>query len=137
MPLSVDACFSEPSGLIIRESGFSRTVADRPIFPTANIAKVECHAKRACSVLHGRDASCVRRQANVAKVGRRANGLARFAMPSRILCSPAGQCSESRAQSQAQCKLMAEQRVREAAHVVNIEKRFVSLHGHGQEIFFI
>ena len=60
-----------------------------------------------------------------------------FAWPSRILCSPAGQCSESRAQSQAQCKLMAEQRVREAAHVVNIEKRFVSLHGHGQEIFFI
>ena len=60
-----------------------------------------------------------------------------FAWPSRILYSPAGQCSESRAQSQAQCKLMAEQRVREAAHVVNIEKRFVSLHGHGQEIFFI
>ena len=77
MPLSVDACFSEPSGLIIRESGFSRTVADRPIFPTANIAKGE----------------------------RNGNKLVWLALPSRILCSPAGQCSESRAQSKRACTI--------------------------------
>ena len=40
----------------------------------AKIAKVESHAKGACSVLHGRDASCLRRQPKIAKVESHAKG---------------------------------------------------------------
>ena len=43
--------------------------------------------------------------ANIVKVERRANGLARFAMPRRILYSPKVKYSESRAQSKRACTI--------------------------------
>ena len=49
---------------------------------------------------HCRTASYIRRRSNIAKVERRANELARFALPRRILYSPKVKYSESRAQSQ-------------------------------------
>lgn len=61
---------------------------------SAKIAKVERHAKRSCSVLHGRDASCFRRKPKMAKVECRANDHARFAVSGRILFSAKSEMHE-------------------------------------------
>ena len=53
----------------------------------SKIAKVESHAKGACSVLHGRDASCLRRQPKIAKGESNGNKLVWLPLPNRILSS--------------------------------------------------
>ena len=74
--------------------------------PAAKIAKVESHAKGACSVLHGRDASCLRRQPKIAKGESNGNKLVWLPLPNRILSSMQSKIAKVESHAKGACSVL-------------------------------
>ena len=74
--------------------------------PAAKIAKVESHAKGACSVLHGRDASSLRRQPKIAKGESNGNKLVWLPLPNRILSSMQSKIAKVESHAKGACSVL-------------------------------